>query len=126
MRAKARSLNKEKKTYKSQPIRLGVRLHKLVDVTFHHPFRYHYEAILGHGHAQQPEDVWMAEGPPCHDLPAEPLRGTVNRWYTTNQGQTHQLTLLVGPRSFLEYTLRALAATSWPQCSPFHTSADPP
>ena len=69
----------ERETYKSKPIHLGIRLHKLFNVALPHPLRYHYEPILGHGHAQQSEDVWMAEGPPCRDLPAEPLRGTVNR-----------------------------------------------
>ena len=37
-----------RETYKSQQIRVGIRLHELVDITFHHPLRYNHEPILRH------------------------------------------------------------------------------
>ena len=40
----------EKQTYESQPICIDIRLHKLVDITFHHPLQYHYKSIHGHRH----------------------------------------------------------------------------
>ena len=67
------------KTYKSQPVHVDIRLHELVDVTVRHPLRCHHEQIPSHRHAQQLEHVRMAEGPPCRNLPAKPLRDTVNR-----------------------------------------------
>ena len=42
-----------RETYKSQPIRVGIRLHELVDITFHHPLRYNHEPILRHCSTQK-------------------------------------------------------------------------
>ena len=41
----------EQNTYKLQPIRVGARLYKLVNVPIYHPLGYHYELSIGHRHA---------------------------------------------------------------------------
>ena len=61
------------RTYKSQPVRVDIRLHELVDVAFRHPLRYHHKPIPSHRYAQQREHVWMTKSPPRYNLPAEPL-----------------------------------------------------
>jgi len=43
----------ERETYKLQPIHIGMRLHKHIDVPILHPLRYHHKLILGHCHAHQ-------------------------------------------------------------------------
>jgi len=53
-------------------------LHKFVDVPISHPLRYHHEPRLSHRHAYERQHIWMAESPPCNNLPAEPLRDTVS------------------------------------------------
>ena len=53
-----------------------------------------------------------------------PTKITPVRWFTNVcQGRP---TFLIRSKSLVEPTLRALAATSWPRCLPFHKSANPP
>jgi len=69
----------EQNTYKVQRIHVGVLLYKVFDVTILHPHRYRHKLILGHRDTQQWQYVRMAEGSPCHNLLAEPLRNTISR-----------------------------------------------
>ena len=64
----------ETKPYKLEPIRIPMRLDKLVDVPVCHPFGYYCEVAIAHCHSQQREHVRMAEDIPQHNLYAEPLR----------------------------------------------------
>ena len=99
-------------TYEFQPIRVDDHLHILINVTIHHPLRYHHKPILGHRNAKQGEHVRVIEGPPRHNLPAEPLQdmGTVSHQYSLRYRQ--EPTRLINSRPSLEYTLKTLAATS--------------
>jgi hypothetical protein len=53
-------------------------LDELVDVPIYHPLRYHREMVGANCHTQQWQHVWMAKGPPCHNLLAEPLHQSVS------------------------------------------------
>lgn len=115
------------KTYKSQPIRIDMRFRKLLNVTFHHPLRYHHKSILCHRHTYQWQHVWMVKALPCHNFPAEPLHETRLVRQIHIQGREHQQhTFLIRSRLLVWYTLNTLAATSRPWYLPFHTSANPP
>ena len=59
--------------YKFKPIRIPIRLDKLVDVFVYHPFGYHCEAAVAHCHSQQREHVRVAEALPCYNLFAKSL-----------------------------------------------------
>ena len=68
----------------------------------------------------------MLEGSPYDNFLAEPLCGalSVRRYTGPESGQ--YLALITLCKSSLAYVLMTFTATSWPPCSPFHTSADPP
>ena len=68
----------------------------------------------------------MPEGFPRNNLLAEPLHRllSVRGHRGTERGQ--QLTPITLCKSLSEYILMTFTATSRPQCSPFHTSANPP
>jgi len=68
----------------------------------------------------------MPEGFPCNNLLAEPLfkQPSVRRRVVGEHSQ--QLTPITFCKSLSEYNLMTFTATSRPQCSPFHTSANPP
>ena len=68
------------KTYKSQTICIHARLRKFLDITIHHPLRYHHVLILGHRHAQQWQNIQMMKVPPCYNLPAEALPNVASQY----------------------------------------------
>jgi len=68
----------------------------------------------------------MPEGFPCDNLLAEPLHGALLVHSYPGREYSKQLTPITLCRSLSEYILMTFTATSRPQCSPFHTSANPP
>ena len=68
----------------------------------------------------------MSEGFPYDNLLAEPLQRVLSVRMPMVKEHSQQLTPITFRKSPFEYVLRTFTATSRPQCSPFHTSADPP
>ena len=68
----------------------------------------------------------MLEGFPSYGLLAEPLRRALSMHRHAGTGYGHELTPITLCRSLSEYILMTFTATLRPQCSPFHTSANPP
>ena len=68
----------------------------------------------------------MPKGLPRHNLFAEPLYGALSELRRTEMEHNQQLTPIIFCKSLFEYVLMTLTATSRPQCTPFHTSANPP
>jgi len=114
----AKIAGSEGNAYEFQPICICTRLHKLVDVTMCHPFRYHHKLILSYCHTQEWHHIWMAESPPSNNLPTEPLRGVVRFERTTSQEHHRRPTLLICSRSSKSFadSRKALAAVSLSWC----------
>ena len=68
----------------------------------------------------------MLESFPCDHLLAEPLHGVLLVYSHAGREHSDQLTPITLCKSLSEYILMTFTATSRPQCSPFHTSANPP
>jgi len=68
----------------------------------------------------------MSEGFPRHDLLTEPLSVATLAHRHAERWHNLQLTPTTFCKSLFEYVLMTFTATSRPECSPFHTSANPP
>ena len=68
----------------------------------------------------------MLECFPRNDLLAEPLHGALSAHEHTERERNQQLTPTIFCKSLFEYVLITFTATSRPQYTPFHTSANPP
>ena len=65
-------------SYKLERIRFPVRLDVLVDISVHHPLRYHREFFFIHRDTQKREHMRMTKSVPSHDLLAELLHRSVS------------------------------------------------
>ena len=82
--------------------------------------------VLRHRHSYQRQHIWMPKGFPCHNLLAEPLQRVLLVHLQVERAGDQQLTPIIFRKSLFEYVLKTFTATSRPQWSPFHTSANPP
>ena len=72
---------KEETPHKLEPVCALIGLSELIHISINHPFGYHCKILPAHRHAQQREQVWMAEAFPRHYLFAKPLRNRhQHRW----------------------------------------------
>ena len=116
----------KKKAYQLQPVYTRILLDKAVDIPICHPVRYHCEAGLRHCYPDQRKDIRMPEGFPPNSLLTEPLHRALSAHGHVGTKHNHRLTPITLCKSLFECTLMTFSATSRPQCSPFHTSANPP
>ena len=114
------------RAYQFQPVCIRARPHEIVDVCVHHPVRYHCEPGFRHRNSYQRQDIRMPKCFPRHNFFAEPLDGALSVHKRAGRGYNQQLTPTIFCKSLFEYVLRTFTATSRPQYTPFHTSANPP
>jgi hypothetical protein len=91
----------KRKAHKLQPIRIGILLQKIVDVSIVHPLRYHDKPILGHRHTQQGQHIRMTKGPPRHNLSTKPLYGSLIGSLANTMGRGKP-TLLIRTKSLVK------------------------